>query len=81
MTQAILPLRGKILNVEKCSSDKIYQNNELQSLISALGLGVKNAKFDESALRYPSPYNDSNSCIYIYICDCCGECLIYIYTK
>jgi hypothetical protein len=51
-TQAILPLRGKILNVEKCSPEKIYQNTELQSLISALGLGVKNAKFDVTALRY-----------------------------
>ncbi len=38
--QAILPLRGKILNVEKCSTEKIYQNVELQALISALGLGV-----------------------------------------
>jgi DNA gyrase subunit B len=40
-TQAILPLRGKILNIEKASNEKIYQNNELQALISALGLGVR----------------------------------------
>ncbi|CAN0444195.1 unnamed protein product, partial [Scytosiphon promiscuus] len=40
-TQAILPLRGKILNIEKCASERIYQNNELQALISALGLGIK----------------------------------------
>ena len=39
--QAILPLRGKILNIEKCASERIYQNNELQALISALGLGIK----------------------------------------
>lgn len=39
--QAILPLRGKILNIEKASNEKIYQNNELQALISALGLGVR----------------------------------------
>jgi len=36
-TQAILPLRGKILNIERAAAEKIYQNNELQSLISALG--------------------------------------------
>ena len=40
-TQAILPLRGKILNIERASTAKIYQNTELQGLISALGLGVK----------------------------------------
>jgi len=51
-TQAILPLRGKILNIEKAAPERIYQNNELQSLISALGLGMKNSEFDESALRY-----------------------------
>ena len=39
--QAILPLRGKILNIEKASTDKIYQNTELQSLIAAIGLGVR----------------------------------------
>jgi hypothetical protein len=41
--QAILPLRGKILNIEKASTDKIYQNTELQSLIAAIGLGVRGA--------------------------------------
>lgn len=41
LDQAILPLRGKILNIEKCASERIYQNNELQALISALGLGIK----------------------------------------
>jgi DNA gyrase subunit B len=57
-TQAILPLRGKILNIERASTEKIYQNNELQSLISALGLGVKGgggedgSLFDSSSLRY-----------------------------
>eukprot|EP00591_Stephanopyxis_turris_P003728 CAMPEP_0195524880 /NCGR_PEP_ID=MMETSP0794_2-20130614/24979_1 /TAXON_ID=515487 /ORGANISM="Stephanopyxis turris, Strain CCMP 815" /LENGTH=827 /DNA_ID=CAMNT_0040655201 /DNA_START=323 /DNA_END=2806 /DNA_ORIENTATION=- len=50
--QAILPLRGKILNIERAAADKIYQNTELQGLISALGLGVKGSDFDEKALRY-----------------------------
>eukprot|EP00752_Nemacystus_decipiens_P008038 g7183.t1 len=50
--QAILPLRGKILNIEKCASERIYQNNELQALISALGLGIKGNEFDASNLRY-----------------------------
>ncbi|MGF1491109.1 MAG: DNA topoisomerase (ATP-hydrolyzing) subunit B [Microcoleaceae cyanobacterium] len=51
-TQAILPLRGKILNVEKTDDSKIYKNNEVQSLITALGLGIKGEDFDASQLRY-----------------------------
>ena len=51
-TQAILPLRGKILNIEKASTEKIYANTELQALISALGLGVRGTDFDPSTLRY-----------------------------
>lgn len=51
-TQAILPLRGKILNIERAAAERIYQNNELQGLISALGLGVKGSKFDPKSLRY-----------------------------
>jgi len=51
-TQAILPLRGKVLNVERVATEKIYKNTELQGLISALGLGVKGAEFDLKALRY-----------------------------
>jgi len=50
--QAILPLRGKILNIEKTDDSKIYKNNEIQSLITALGLGVKGEEFDVSQLRY-----------------------------
>lgn len=50
--QAILPLRGKILNIEKTDDSKIYKNNEVQSLITALGLGVKGEEFDMSQLRY-----------------------------
>ncbi|MEM9923554.1 MAG: DNA topoisomerase (ATP-hydrolyzing) subunit B [Cyanobacteria bacterium P01_D01_bin.50] len=50
--QAILPLRGKILNIEKTDDSKIYKNNEIQSLITALGLGVKGDEFDSSQLRY-----------------------------
>ncbi|MEB3278573.1 MAG: DNA topoisomerase (ATP-hydrolyzing) subunit B [Lyngbya sp.] len=50
--QAILPLRGKILNIEKTDDSKIYKNNEIQSLITALGLGIKGEDFDPSQLRY-----------------------------
>ncbi|WPF88352.1 DNA gyrase subunit B [Cyanobacterium aponinum AL20118] len=50
--QAILPLRGKILNIEKTDDAKIYKNNEIQSLITALGLGIKGDEFDASQLRY-----------------------------
>ncbi|WP_416233575.1 DNA topoisomerase (ATP-hydrolyzing) subunit B [Cronbergia sp. UHCC 0137] len=51
-TQAILPLRGKILNIEKTDDAKIYKNNEIQALITALGLGVKGDEFDSTQLRY-----------------------------
>ncbi len=50
--QAILPLRGKILNIEKTDDSKIYKNTEIQSLITALGLGIKGEEFDVSSLRY-----------------------------
>ena len=50
--QAILPLRGKILNIEKTDDSKIYKNNEVQSLITALGLGIKGEEFDVEQLRY-----------------------------
>jgi DNA gyrase subunit B len=50
--QAILPLRGKILNIEKTDDAKIYKNNEIQSMITALGLGIKGEEFDDSNLRY-----------------------------
>jgi DNA gyrase subunit B len=50
--QAILPLRGKILNIEKTDDAKIYKNTEIQSLITALGLGIKGEDFDPSQLRY-----------------------------
>ncbi|ERT04549.1 DNA gyrase, B subunit [Lyngbya aestuarii BL J] len=51
-TQAILPLRGKILNIEKTDDSKIYKNNEIQSLITALGLGIRGEDFDSTQLRY-----------------------------
>ncbi len=49
--QAILPLRGKVLNVEKARIDKVFKNNEIRALISAIGTGVKE-DFDISKLRY-----------------------------
>jgi len=52
MFQAILPLRGKILNIEKTDDAKIYKNTEIQALITALGLGIKGEEFEEKNLRY-----------------------------
>lgn len=50
-TQAILPLRGKILNVEKARLDRIYGNEEIKSMITAFGTGIHD-DFDISKLRY-----------------------------
>ena len=50
-TQAILPLRGKILNVEKARLDRIYDNAEIKAMITAFGTGIHD-QFDISKLRY-----------------------------
>lgn len=50
--QAILPLRGKILNIERKDEAAMYKNEEIQNLILGLGLGVKGEEFNKDALRY-----------------------------
>ena len=49
--QAILPLRGKIINVEKATIQRILENQEIRAMITAFGCGI-NQEFDESKLRY-----------------------------
>jgi len=50
--QAILPLRGKVLNIERADDSKIYKNTEIQALIMGLGLGIRGEEFNIAQLRY-----------------------------
>ena len=79
-TQAIMPIRGKILNVEKASMDKVLANAEIKTMINAFGCGFSEGygnDFDIEKLRYNKNYSYDR-------CGCCGahiDTLLFIFYR